>query len=1318
MDRTHRTGGRRSWRASRVAGIAGGLETLEPRQLLAVDPVTPDNPLWVAMPGTATIDGVLNEAAWSNAFTITRSQPFRDQSNATIKMMYGPTGLYLAFDIQDTNLWADGRGAGVAQRWEIETDDAMAVYFDANDSRDEYFQSDDRSFGVNTGNPEDLPVNPFGNKLVKWVKGDGVGGAPDVMPGGTLPTGLTWRTVRHGTVNNDADVDIGWTTEMFLTWEALGLPSTGPTNGKTIGMNFQLFFDNNGFTRDLTDYRTANGGADKWTKPAFIDDQIEGVHSSFAATNSGTHGPINYAELMFLDPSAGSKPAAITGLGTSHTTGYSTILTFNSPAGVSGTSASGHVSLYQVRYSASPITSEAAWVSATVFEQAYVPRLGGLAESLRLIDLNPDTTYYVAVRGVDAAGNLGGLSNSLQIRTLTTTADPSGGQRLVPSPFGRTLVRENGAGFVAVGDHLGLSWNYTRNLYTGDIWNPTNSSFINFNTNPSYEGVAGPYFDTLQAKGVNTMRVFLEVLGATNPPTDQRPRGTYWLEYDKIGQSTQYNADMRQFMLNLLQQADSHGMSVIFSPFDTFSYDEAFISEFAWSFANGGPLASIDDFFQNTAVMALAKARMDTVIGWVKSAEFKPYAHRLLGWEVLNEWDSYEWTLNAEGNSEPGRETEFRRRSAWVNTLAAYVKEQDPERLVLNSTITQDPRGPQGRVDFLSRNFDLLVPHLYTDANDEPVNNPDNVRDIRAAVQNATLTTYWVNNALGRSPVLNGEWGMTRADWPNGVVSYGVNYTQAEDESLYRAMIWSGLASGQFGTGLRIATEELNFPTGTNRTQGYILTDAMRNSQKALSNFASSSGVAIDYSRFNYSSLANNLSVTSQAGKKLLSWGVSDRRQGIVYILHNTNLTAGNVTDGKVTISGLQLDSIIDLEIWSTASGTTGPLLTISDKFVSTGQLSFDLPSFATDVAVRFKARASTGQSQRVVSVDAGTDLLTIYLDQGAQPVARLQNVSTGAVTLQDISSIARFTGRVVDMDPFVLNGIVYVAATDENHHLWLFKGTLASGAWTAEDLTASINAPGLTSDLTHYIPSWGTIQIAGLDARGHAVNYFFQPGVDTAWRFADLTEAFNGPIMKRGLTGYVAPWDGINFAGLNDAGEVIVYWWSLELLQTGWQTLNMTTIFNGPTFVNQLDAYVTPWGGLNIAGRTSAGELYTYWWAPGLGPWNVSSITQAAGAPLTSNGTEVAVSGDGGINLFSTDGGNALTVLRWTPADPVWRYTDISIVTNGKLIELPLGAAAVGNRMIVAGRAAGAAKSLLVFTFDTTNNVWSGVDTGTAIEI
>src|SRR5690606_32075882 len=96
-----------------------------------------------------------------------------------------------------------------------------------------------------------------------------------------------------------------------------------------------------------------------------------------------------------------------------------------------------------------------------------------------VVELAPGTAYHVAVRAVDAAGNLGPLSANA---TFTTSALPSPGYagNVVASPMGRTLQFENGDAFVAVGDHLGISWSFTRTLYPGLIWDDVNDQFIDF----------------------------------------------------------------------------------------------------------------------------------------------------------------------------------------------------------------------------------------------------------------------------------------------------------------------------------------------------------------------------------------------------------------------------------------------------------------------------------------------------------------------------------------------------------------------------------------------------------------------------------------------------------------------------------------------------------------------------------------------------------------------------------------------------------------------------------------------------------------------
>ncbi len=300
--------GDRGARARLPLGL-DGLEPLEPRQLLAADPITPDNPSWTILPGEAAVDGLLNDPAWTTAFKVFRAQAFQDGASATVKFMAGQNGLYVGWDVKDAYLWADGTAASgttvaKANRWEVENDDSMSLYFDPNNSRDELFQPTDFSFAANLGNSaeflasasNDLRVGPMTQilPLAKYVKGNITtpSSPSDVNPGGTMPSGLAWATVINGTINSGSvktggAKDVGWTTEMFIPWTAIGLGGR-PTNGTVIGMNFDLIFDNDGSTRDQTDYRSSS---QRFDLPHFVDDNLVGVASSYHGTLAGLRGP-------------------------------------------------------------------------------------------------------------------------------------------------------------------------------------------------------------------------------------------------------------------------------------------------------------------------------------------------------------------------------------------------------------------------------------------------------------------------------------------------------------------------------------------------------------------------------------------------------------------------------------------------------------------------------------------------------------------------------------------------------------------------------------------------------------------------------------------------------------------------------------------------------------------------------------------------------------------------------------------------------------------------------------------------------------------
>jgi predicted nucleic acid-binding Zn ribbon protein len=73
----------------------------------------------------------------------------------------------------------------------------------------------------------------------------------------------------------------------------------------------------------------------------------------------------------------------------------------------------GTASSYRVRYSASAIESQAAWDAATpVVASVPATKPAGQAEQMTVSGLMPGAAYYFAVRALDEATNLGGLSNS------------------------------------------------------------------------------------------------------------------------------------------------------------------------------------------------------------------------------------------------------------------------------------------------------------------------------------------------------------------------------------------------------------------------------------------------------------------------------------------------------------------------------------------------------------------------------------------------------------------------------------------------------------------------------------------------------------------------------------------------------------------------------------------------------------------------------------------------------------------------------------------------------------------------------------------
>jgi len=99
-------------------------------------------------------------------------------------------------------------------------------------------------------------------------------------------------------------------------------------------------------------------------------------------------------------------------------------LTWSSPQLIPGW---GPATQYDIRYSLSPITTEAEWQAATQLANPPIPQPPGSPETLLVIGLNSCTTYYFAIKAADASDAWTPLSNSPQGTTLCAQGGGGGG---------------------------------------------------------------------------------------------------------------------------------------------------------------------------------------------------------------------------------------------------------------------------------------------------------------------------------------------------------------------------------------------------------------------------------------------------------------------------------------------------------------------------------------------------------------------------------------------------------------------------------------------------------------------------------------------------------------------------------------------------------------------------------------------------------------------------------------------------------------------------------------------------------------------------
>lgn len=889
------------------------------------------------MERTPTIDGVLFPGEWPRETGLRLSRAFRNEHAIHLYFAWDSLFLYLAANVEDADLWADGNGGGAGEYWETWNDDSIEWYLDPDLSRDPKLMPGDRLLALNIGNVAN-PKN--GSGIVSrrsFNRGTGDGGAVGLFTPGVLPSGLVYRTVHYGTVNNPADRDVGYSIEVALPWSALG--RAAPRDGELMGMNVVVISDDTGGTRDWSDYRDVVPPALRFTLPVRPDEYVEMKCGYQSGSQSGLWGPIDYLTVQFHRPDDSTPPGPVTEFRVLKRRPYAVKLAWRNP-GDNGSH--GVCSAIELRYSTRPLTVQNL-SSGSLWPIRDSPSPSGQSQQSWVMGLQPGTQYWFAVRARDEAENTGPLS-ALGPVTLPTLEEAGvlipperyrGAVRLAAG--GRYFMTEDGANFVPVGHHFLFPDHRTRGLYPTNVW--TDSGFINWAEQPGALAAFTNYVAQLSASGVTVMRIFLETFfspvkedGAFNADN-----GAYWLEFPR----GRYNPAMALFIRDLLRYCGEHGIYVILSPFETDRWDE-YLHRTCWSSQHGGPLTQINDFFLNSDVLAMCKARWAWVIQQVKASGYEDV---VMGYEPLNEWDSWEWT-----RPHPHPDIDAWYRAVFMIQLAQFLRSQDSDRLLLSSNAQTDPRGAIAAVTFYSPWFDAALPHLYFAGCSQPWDNPFSFRATTIVSEQARGIAWWTLNRLNQKPVMDGEWSPKDELMPDpSSPRYFDRFTETEDNLFTRYLWFSELCAGAAGPGLRIQGGVRAY------ARGLLLSDYMHGVQASLSRFVENGSRSPTFSLVDFPSQnwRGHLKVLATPAAIFVT-GCSDGQKGFVYLFQDRNITQMTVTGAWLRVDQLlTAGSVFRAEFWRTTPWQTSPTMVVTGT-VSGTSVYFPIPAFTEDWAVRF----------------------------------------------------------------------------------------------------------------------------------------------------------------------------------------------------------------------------------------------------------------------------------------------------------------------------------------------------------------------------
>lgn len=239
----------------------------------------------------------------------------------------------------------------------------------------------------------------------------------------------------------------------------------------------------------------------------------------------------------------------------------------------------------------------------------------------------------------------------------------------------------------------------------------------------------------------------------------------------------------------------------------------------------------------------------------------------------------------------------------------------------------------------------------------------------------------------------------------------------------------------------------------------------------------------------------------------------------------------------------------------------------------------------------------------------------------------------------------------------------------------------IAPGTWTYQVLSNEVGSEvAAFRSLTMAVTPNGQINLFALTEQRQLLRYFsisHDAVGEVQWGWQNLTTgplAANGqtaPVLRDGMVAYATRWGGLNVAGTTSNGELYVVWWAPR--SGGWFASDLSAMTRSATLAGDLAVSLTPWGGINITGVNSIGQVVVNWWAPALGSeWKLVNLTRGTDrARLGEDHLEaIFVPRESAVVIAGLNGDTGDVVIYYwrltQGANPGWSSVNITVQANG----------------------------------------------------